>query len=238
MGEDRCIELLRSEEEIVITDKAPLALLFPVYAWGIPRAFRDALEKLNIKAAPPYVYAVCTCGDDIGTTTDELRNLLQAKGMHLDAFASVQMPETYVAFPGFYLDAQEEARRKLAAACKRIADLSARFLNREKFIDVRPGHFPWLKSHIIKPFFYKLLISDHLYHVSEGCIRCGKCKKVCPNANISLEDGQPRWKGACTGCLACYHHCPTQAIQYGKRTKGKGQYQIGNLTKQLRNKTT
>ena len=28
----------------------------------------------------------------------------------------------------------------------------------------------------------------------------------------------------CTSCLACYHVCPKHAVQYGRRTKRKGQY--------------
>jgi len=28
----------------------------------------------------------------------------------------------------------------------------------------------------------------------------------------------------CTSCLACYHVCPQHAVQYGKKTKGKGHY--------------
>ena len=36
------------------------------------------------------------------------------------------------------------------------------------------------------------------------------------------------WLGHCTGCLACYHHCPTRAIRFGRRTEKKGQYLYKN----------
>jgi len=35
---------------------------------------------------------------------------------------------------------------------------------------------------------------------------------------------KPVWGMDCTSCLACYHVCPQHAVQYGKRTKDKGQY--------------
>ena len=42
--------------------------------------------------------------------------------------------------------------------------------------------------------------------------------------NCQLSIVNPTWLGHCTGCLACYHHCPTRAIRFGRRTEKKGQY--------------
>ena len=33
-----------------------------------------------------------------------------------------------------------------------------------------------------------------------------------------------------TSCLACYHVCPKHAVQYGRRTKRKGQYLNPNVS--------
>lgn len=234
LGEATCIELLRTRKSVHVTADEPLGILFPIYAWGIPRVFRRALELLDVEAPPPYIYGVCTCGDEVGTTAQELRALLQAKGLHLDAVASVQMPETYVAFPGFRLDAPAEALRKLQAARTRIDALAERIGRRETFTDVEPGTAPWLLSHIVKPLFYTCLISDRHYHVGRACTGCGRCVKACPVGNIRLAGGRPAWQGRCVGCLACYHHCPAAAIRYGRRTHGKGQYRPGLFVQKLR----
>ncbi|MBQ1741762.1 MAG: 4Fe-4S binding protein, partial [Oscillospiraceae bacterium] len=37
-------------------------------------------------------------------------------------------------------------------------------------------------------------------------------------------NGRPAWQGHCVHCMGCYHQCPTNAVQYGKLTQGKGQY--------------
>lgn len=42
--------------------------------------------------------------------------------------------------------------------------------------------------------------------------------------NIMMMGRKPVWGMDCTSCLACYHVCPQHAVQYGKRTKDKGQY--------------
>ena len=41
-------------------------------------------------------------------------------------------------------------------------------------------------------------------------------------------DGRPEWSDHCTQCLACFHICPVNAIQYGKFTKEKKQYRISS----------
>jgi ferredoxin len=42
-----------------------------------------------------------------------------------------------------------------------------------------------------------------------------------------MENGRPRWNGNCTNCMSCYHRCPTNAVNFGKATLGKGQYFFG-----------
>lgn len=39
-----------------------------------------------------------------------------------------------------------------------------------------------------------------------------------------MKERRPVWGKNCTACLACYHVCPQHAVQYGKKTKGKGHY--------------
>ena len=86
------------------------------------------------------------------------------------------------------------------------------------------GPAPWLKSYVINRSFNKFATNDKKYLSTDKCISCGKCVEVCPLKNVTLENGRPKWHGHCTMCMACYHHCPTNAIQYGKGTEGKGQY--------------
>ncbi|MBR3633787.1 MAG: 4Fe-4S binding protein, partial [Bacteroidaceae bacterium] len=42
-----------------------------------------------------------------------------------------------------------------------------------------------------------------------------------------------KWHGNCTGCLACYHHCPTRAIRFGRRTEKKGQYLLAKYKEEI-----
>lgn len=72
---------------------------------------------------------------------------------------------------------------------------------------------------------YKLLAKD--FYSTDACIGCGKCVKLCPLNNITSKDKAPVWGDHCTHCMACIGNCPTRAIEYGKITQEKEQYNFG-----------
>ena len=61
------------------------------------------------------------------------------------------------------------------------------------------------------------------------CIGCGKCVELCPLNNIHLENGKPLWGKNCTHCMACICYCPKEAIEYGKKSRGKPRYHFEAL---------
>ncbi|MDE5999215.1 MAG: 4Fe-4S ferredoxin, partial [Bacteroidaceae bacterium] len=89
---DKLQGLLQDEADV-------FGMVFPVYAWGIPKVVKEYIQTHmeDIKASK-YVWAVITCGDDIGYADTILNNLL---GRPVDAVFSVHMPNTYVCLPGF-----------------------------------------------------------------------------------------------------------------------------------------
>lgn len=204
-----------------------LGFVFPIYSWAPPKLVMDFVEKLQLKAKPGYLYFVCTCGDNCGHTEKVFRKAVEAKGWSLDACFSVQMPETYIGMAGFKLDSEEKAKKKIAAAAETLTRFLPRLVNKERFSQMVVGTFPRLKTYLVNPGFNQYATDDTKYLSTDKCIHCGKCVEVCPLKNITLEEGRPKWNGNCTMCMSCYHHCPVNAIQYGKGTVGKGQYYFG-----------
>ena len=55
---------------------------------------------------------------------------------------------------------------------------------------------------------------QHLLRITEGCVGCGICERVCPSSSIHIADGKAvHIPGNCQTCLACAHACPQKAIQ-------------------------
>lgn len=216
------------QDRSAATDKQTqvLGLVFPVYAWGLPRVMKRFIQQLELPHVPQYLYAICTCGDDIGKTDVELRKVLQQKRWPLHAIWSVTMPNTYVALPGFDVDDQQTTLNKLESSAQRTAAIACCIEVQKKDIaDVRPGNWPGLKSYVLRPLFNALLTGDYLFKANDSCTHCKICSNTCPMHNIEHgKDGKPRWKNHCADCLACYHSCPQHAISYGPFTNNKGQY--------------
>ena len=202
-----------------------LGIVFPVYSWSVPKLVSEFLRKAIIKGKTKYVFAACTCGDETGLTVKHLKKDLHKQGLTLDAFFSFQMPETYINLPGFKLDTPENAERKIESTKTQLEDTVKLIQQRAcGNYDKLKGGSSFLKSNILKPLFYGLLITDRKFTVSDACIGCGICAKNCPLQNITMQNDRPHWNGHCTNCMSCYHRCPKNAINFGKASIGKGQY--------------
>lgn len=202
-----------------------LGIVFPVYSWSVPKLVSEFLRTVSIKGKPAYIFAACTCGDQTGLTYEHLCKDLSKQGLQLNSFFSFQMPETYINLPGFNLDTPENAKRKIDGTKESLREVIGLIKQRTKGnFDKLRGSKTFLKSNILKPLFYGLLITDRKFRVSDACIGCGICAKNCPLQNITIENDRPKWNGHCTNCMSCYHRCPKNAINFGTATQGKGQY--------------
>ncbi len=222
-----------------------LGFIFPVHGWRPPKLIRTFIEKVLFSVSDddnmPYVYALCTAGDSIGKAIEIFDCDLKKKGLKLDAAFSLIMPESYVGLPFMDVDPKEREQRKISTAAKRLSEFESYIYNKEKTwhadgVDDRQflvrGPLPAFFSNVVGGFFVNHLITDKPFHVAEKrCTGCGTCGKVCPVGDISMVNASsgkliPSWKhdNSCLTCFTCYHHCPTHAIEYGGRTKSKGQY--------------
>ena len=228
LGDERMIfipEAARQAAALEFGQDEVLGIVFPVYSWSVPKLVSEYLRTVHVTGRPAYVFAACTCGDETGLTERHLKKDLHKQGLTLDAFFSFQMPETYINLPGFKLDTDENALRKINGTQESLKETVRLIKQRTKGnFDRLKGGSSFLKSNILKPLFYGLLITDRKFRVSDSCIGCGICAKNCPLQNITIENDRPKWNGNCTNCMSCYHRCPKNAINFGKVTIGKGQY--------------
>lgn len=200
-----------------------LGFVFPIYAWAAPKLVEDFVQQVRWEGKPAYTYYLCTCGDETGKTRQSFGRVLESVGLQLDACYYLQMPETYLFFPGFHLDTPEGEQRKIKAAREKLTGIIEHIKQQQAVVDELPGSLAWLKSGLIRKGFVNHM-TDKKFHVTDACNGCGTCVDVCPLQNIQLTDMKPQWQGHCTQCAACYNHCPQNAIHFANYTVGKGQY--------------
>ena len=209
--------------EYSLSEGEKVGFVYPVYSWRPPRLVENFVKNLRLNGDASYVWTAVTCGDNVGETENIFRKELKDIGLNLDAAFCFVMPNTYVNFMGMSVDREEVANEKIAKAKEKLPKVIEMIKSKTAFSDMIKGVFPRFKSNVIGSGFYKWA-SDEPFFSTDACISCGMCTLVCPLQNITLEEGRPKWHGNCNTCDACYHYCPKNAIQYGKKTKGKGQY--------------
>ena len=246
-------------EPFILKENERLGFVFPVHGWRVPKLVREFISKMKIQREPiqrepsdatienkakaddslknrPFAYCVCTAGDSIGLTIENLNKVislnpsLQALGItEVSSSYSLIMPESYIGLPFMDVDPKEREIRKKENAAQELAVVCEEIFDRKEGINrLVKGPIPWFFTKVVGGFFENVLITDKRFHVeNDRCVKCGICANVCPVGDIKGGHGEyPVWlhHKDCLTCFTCYHHCPHHAIEFGNQTQKKGQY--------------
>ena len=201
---------------------SPWVFVAPTYGWQLPHIFADFLRGgsfMGCKAA----YFVMTCGDEIGNAGAKNKALCATKGFDYRGTLEVIMPENYVAMFPVPNVAKSE---KIIASAQPVLEAGIDcILQKKPFPERKVSPVDKLKTSVVNPLFCAFFVKAKPFYANDACIGCGKCERGCPLNNVRLKDGRPVWGDACTHCMACICSCPTEAIEYGKHSRGKPRYQ-------------
>ena len=245
-------------EPFILKENERLGFVFPVHGWRVPKLVREFIGKMKVQRAEsdaagsqtlsdisgnsasagslPFAYCVCTAGDSIGLTIENLNQTisqnpsLQALGItKVSSSYSLIMPESYVGLPFMDVDPKEKEIWKKSKSAQKLAVICEEIFDRKEGVSrLVKGPIPWFFTKVVGGFFENVLITDKRFHVEKDkCVKCGICANVCPVGDIKGGHGEyPEWlhHKDCLTCFTCYHHCPHHAIEFGKQTQKKGQY--------------
>lgn len=227
-------EELKGSCRYTLSPDERIGFCFPTHGWQPPHIIRTFISKLQLtNSKGHYCYALTTCGDSIGQAMEILNNDLQKANLPTaKSTFSLIMPESYVCLPFMHTDNPERENEKIETSKVQLSEYISLIEGRTEGLSLTvKGVLPWLMSYVIGNYFNKKMVTDKKFTVdNNSCIHCGLCQKVCPTRDIVFDGNNPSWKhdGSCTSCLACYHHCPQHAINFGSITKKRGQYYFGH----------
>ncbi|MDO4467354.1 MAG: EFR1 family ferrodoxin [Bacillota bacterium] len=215
-------DFLKQKAYINLTTNDPLVIVCPVYVSAPPLIVMDFIKKSKFKDHLK-VYFVMTCAGGMGASPYYWKKICQEKRFQYMGCEQVIMPQNYLIY--FKTKEKEENKKIINAALPTIEKITLAIQQELPIALEPPGSLDVLSTKaVIKPY-YKYFIKADGFEVSDACISCGKCEKVCPLNNIRLIHGLPEWSNNCTHCMACINRCPKQAIEYGEKTKGKPRYE-------------
>lgn len=175
-----------------------ILFVYPVHSWGPAVSVTHFISRLTLNGyTGQSVYSISTCGDECGYTDRLIGKALEKRAISLTAAYSVIMPNNYILLPGFDVDDKDVEERKLQDAPARVAEIIEAIREHGQDALYHTGSMPGLKSYWIYPLFAHLPIGSNSFRVTDACISCGLCERICPTGTISMQAGKPVWTDTC-----------------------------------------
>lgn len=189
-----------------------IVLAYPVQFSNMPVMVRDFIKDHSELWKDKRVLCVATMGLFSGDGAGCSARLLKRYGAEIVGGLHICMPDS-VCDVRLLKKTAEKNREIIEAADRKI----------EKCVqEIRQGKYPKdglrfynrIAGFIGQRCWYRgktKHYSDQL-KISDACIGCGLCAKLCPMGNISMMDHKAAAGKRCTMCYRCISSCPTQAI--------------------------
>ena len=190
-----------------------IILGYPVQFSNAPKMVRDFIAQNAALWKDKNVLCIATMGAFSGDGAGCAARLLKKCGATVLGGMHIKMPDSV-------------CDSKLL---KKSADENMLIINRaeEKIertvLQIKSGKFPHdglgIFAHVAGLFGQRLWFysktkrySDKLKINKTVCTGCGKCVRVCPMKNLTVENGAVSPHGKCTMCYRCVSLCPQKAI--------------------------
>ncbi|MDO4983660.1 MAG: EFR1 family ferrodoxin [Eubacteriales bacterium] len=204
-----------------VTAEENVVFVTPTYCYRIPQIVSEWIKRVSFTGVK-RVWFVMDCGSGIGNAAKYNKELCDEKGFEYMGTAKIVMPENYIAM--FNAPEKDEAARIIRNADPFIEAAAETIYSGNKLKSPRVFPHDMLISGSVNPLFCKYSVTSKPFKAGKSCIGCGKCASLCPTNSIIIKNGKPLWGDNCTHCMACICHCPTCAIEYGRKSKGKARY--------------
>ena len=201
------IPQLMKHDSVEIADDA-VGIVCPVYAVEMPMMVKEFLQKAKIKTE--YFFFVYTFGMGYAEAFAHVELVCRDKGLKLSYINAIQMVDNYL--PGFEMQNQIDTlpKKNVEGQIKKLlADIESRTETPFKISAVVKAQMAMYQKMLAKRILRKDTAQEYI--VTDDCVRCGICAKVCPANNITVSD-KVRFADRCEVCYACLHNCPQNAI--------------------------
>lgn len=202
-----------------------IGIVCPIYCGEIPKAVLEFIKNSVFKTS--YLYLVLTYGMSESDCPEFTFNQCRKVGVEFDYIGCVKMVDNYL--PAFDMNEQKQIDKEFP---KQLEAIREDLESRKKFIPTATTESRKLHKRVATMNkIFPLANNGGFLKVTDKCVGCGICRKVCPIGNIKIENGKAkRISKKCEFCLACIQHCPNGAISLKAEKNPRARYINENVT--------
>lgn len=210
----------------IVADAETIGFVFPNYFGGIPAMVTEFVKKMNIDKSN-YIFSIVTAGGGQGYSLKFLERELAEKGKKLNYGKYVAGISNYIVawYYNLFTKTGEKRKKVLQKLDEVIANISED-INCKKDKVEKSNFFVFKVNRFLseKKIIEDTRLGDKEFIVTDECIGCKTCEKICQVKNIIIKDKKPIFQHNCQRCMACIHYCPNNAIGFKGKSLNKPRY--------------
>lgn len=187
-----------------------IGIVCPVYGHEVPTMVKEFVKKAQFHT--DYFYMILTYGRIHGGARELAERMLEEAGKKANYINVIVMVDNFL--PGFDMNEQRaiDGEKQVDIHIQEIKqDIENK---KEWFSPVSQDDRDWHQSYLERTSKMPAGAFSQIYRITEDCIGCGICTKVCPRGCFSVESQKAVWNpDGCELCMSCTHNCPEMAIK-------------------------
>ena len=191
-----------------------IGIVCPLFEFALPPMVMDFIKTSEFET--DYFYILMTYGMHNGGCAQRTAEYLESIGKHVDYYNTIIMVDN--ALPVFNMTEQIriDPEKKVD---EHLAQIRQDIDERKHMIQpAEQEEIDFYHMYMQHPLDMEVSNEKPLYTVTDACIRCGTCTRVCPRGCIQIKDNAVVYDYTrCLGCYACAHACPVKAIRFAAK---------------------